>query len=94
MAAALRRRRRAGIRINYVDEVFQDPQILARRAVVELEHPAIGIVRSIANPVHYSTTPVEYRRYPPRLGEHGREVLLGLGRTEAEIEALKAAGVL
>jgi crotonobetainyl-CoA:carnitine CoA-transferase CaiB-like acyl-CoA transferase len=81
-------------RINYLDEVFQDPQMIARRAVVELEHPTIGVVRSIANPVHYSTTPIEYRRHPPRLGEHAHEILLSLGRSESEIETLKRAGVI
>jgi crotonobetainyl-CoA:carnitine CoA-transferase CaiB-like acyl-CoA transferase len=81
-------------RINTVDEVFKDPQMIARGTVVELEHPAIGIVRSIAHPVHFAGTPVEYRRHPPRLGEHSHEVLSELGRSEAEIEGLQAAGVI
>jgi len=81
-------------RINTVDEVFADPQMAARGTIVELEHPAIGVVRSIAHPVHFSATPVEYRRHPPRLGEHSREILLELGRSGEEIEALKRAGAI
>ncbi len=34
------------------------------------------------------------RRPPPRLGEHTREVLRGLGLADAEIEALGARGVV
>jgi len=80
--------------INTVDEVFRDSQLLARHAIIELEHPAIGVVRSIANPVRYSATPVTYRRYPPRLGEHNVEILSALGRSAAQIEELQRAGVI
>jgi crotonobetainyl-CoA:carnitine CoA-transferase CaiB-like acyl-CoA transferase len=38
---------------------------------------------------------VEYRRAPPTLGQHTDEVLKGLlGRSDAEIAALRAEGVL
>jgi crotonobetainyl-CoA:carnitine CoA-transferase CaiB-like acyl-CoA transferase len=30
---------------------------------------------SVASPLRLSATPVQYRRAPPRLGEHTREVL-------------------
>lgn len=80
--------------INYVDEIFADPHIRARHAVVEIEHPTIGIVRSIANPVRYSDTSLAYRRHPPRLGEHTEEILLQLGKSREEIEALRQAGVV
>ena len=60
--------------INFVEEALTDEQILSRRMVVELEHPAIGIVRSLANPIHMSPAGPTYRRYPPRLGEHNDEI--------------------
>lgn len=60
--------------INFVDDALSDPHVLARRMVVELEHPSIGIVRSIANPVHSSRVGPTYRRHPPRLGEHNDEI--------------------
>jgi crotonobetainyl-CoA:carnitine CoA-transferase CaiB-like acyl-CoA transferase len=43
--------------------------------IVELEHPAIGPIRSLAFPVHFEHSGPTYRRYPPRLGEHNDEIL-------------------
>jgi len=60
--------------INFPDETLTDEHILARRMIVELEHPLIGVVRSIATPIHFATNGPTYRRYPPRLGEHNAEV--------------------
>jgi crotonobetainyl-CoA:carnitine CoA-transferase CaiB-like acyl-CoA transferase len=60
--------------INFPDETLRDPQVLARRMIVELEHPLIGIVKSIAVPIRFAANGPTYRRYPPRLGEHSAEI--------------------
>jgi crotonobetainyl-CoA:carnitine CoA-transferase CaiB-like acyl-CoA transferase len=60
--------------INFPDETLTDPQVLARRMIVELEHPLIGIVKSIALPARVASGGPTYRRYPPRLGEHNAEI--------------------
>jgi len=60
--------------INFPDETLTDEHLLARNMVVELEHPAIGLVRSIGNPINMSASGPTYRRYPPRLGEHNEEI--------------------
>jgi crotonobetainyl-CoA:carnitine CoA-transferase CaiB-like acyl-CoA transferase len=52
---------------------------------VEIKHPTLDIVRSIANPVRLSATPVLYRLPPPLLGEHSHEILQSLQYSEAEI---------
>ncbi|TKJ28680.1 MAG: formyl-CoA transferase [Chloroflexi bacterium B3_Chlor] len=79
--------------INFVDETLTDQQLLARGMIVELEHPLVGVVRSVGNPVHLSQTPVSYRRPPPLLGEHNVEILSSLGYSREEIGALEAEGV-
>jgi len=60
--------------INFPDETLTDEHIRARRMIVELEHPLIGVVRSIATPIHFASNGPTYRRYPPRLGEHNTEI--------------------
>jgi formyl-CoA transferase/CoA:oxalate CoA-transferase len=80
--------------INYVDETLNDPQVRARGMIVELEHPLIGTVRSLGNPMRFSATAVTYRLPPPTLGQHNEEVLAGLGCTEAKVEKLRGEGVI
>jgi crotonobetainyl-CoA:carnitine CoA-transferase CaiB-like acyl-CoA transferase len=65
--------------INTAAEALRDPQALARGLIVQIEHPALGEARSIANPVRFSDMPVSYRLPPPRLGEHNEEILRSLG---------------
>jgi crotonobetainyl-CoA:carnitine CoA-transferase CaiB-like acyl-CoA transferase len=62
---------------------------------IEMDHPAAGPVPLVGSPLRFSDTPVEYRLPPPQLGEHTDAVLGGLlGRTAAQIAALRAAGVV
>jgi len=60
--------------INFPDETLTDEHVRASRMIVELEHPLIGTVRSIAVPMRFETNGPTYRRYPPRLGEHNEEI--------------------
>lgn len=64
--------------INTVSEAFENMQTQSRGLVVQLEHPVLGMVKSIANPIHLSDTPVSYRLAPPLLGEHSFEILQSL----------------
>jgi crotonobetainyl-CoA:carnitine CoA-transferase CaiB-like acyl-CoA transferase len=82
--------------INALREVFADPQVQARSAVVQMPHPATPAgVKVIANPVRLSETPVGYRLPPPTLGQHTEEILrerLGLG--EARLSQLREKSVI
>jgi crotonobetainyl-CoA:carnitine CoA-transferase CaiB-like acyl-CoA transferase len=81
--------------INDLAQVFEEPQVKARGVRIELEHAAAGKLPLVASPMRFSATPLEYRLAPPLLGEHTDEVLRGLlGKSEAEIAALRAAGVV
>ena len=81
--------------INDVAQVFEEPQVKARGIRVDMDHPVAGKLPTVASPMRFSATPVEYRLAPPLLGEHTDEVLKGLlGKSDAEIAALRAEGVL
>ena len=83
--------------VNTVDQVFTDPQVLARGMKIAMPHALAGKgeVDLIGNPIKYSATPIDYRLPPPRLGEHSREVLKELlDMDEAEFEALKRQGIV
>jgi formyl-CoA transferase/CoA:oxalate CoA-transferase len=74
--------------INSVPETLAHPQLMERGFIVELEHPLAGLVKSLANPVRFSDTPVSYRLPPPTLGEHNMAILEGLEYTAQEISKL------
>lgn len=81
--------------INRVDEVFADPQAIARGLTVAMNHAAVGSLELVASPLRLSATPPEYRNAPPLLGEHTDEILSGvLDLTDAEIARLRGAGVV
>jgi crotonobetainyl-CoA:carnitine CoA-transferase CaiB-like acyl-CoA transferase len=72
--------------IQTVGEALSDPQTLSRALVVEIEHPTLKTVRSIANPIRLENQPMVYRFPPPLLGEHNRQILRELGFSDAELE--------
>ena len=81
--------------INTIADVFADPQVQARGLRLDLPHPAIGTVPSVANPIKYSATPISYRSAPPMLGADTDEVLREMvGVTSAEIARLRKAGIV
>jgi formyl-CoA transferase len=60
--------------VQRVDEVLASDQVAARGGVVTMEHPTLGPVRVLGNPLKLSATPVRYNLAPPRLDE-GRAAL-------------------
>jgi crotonobetainyl-CoA:carnitine CoA-transferase CaiB-like acyl-CoA transferase len=81
-------------RINTIDQALSDDHLIERGIIVELEHPSLGLLKSIATPIHMSETPLVYRRPPPRLGEHTNEVLRELKYDAAQIISLRDHGVI
>ncbi len=73
--------------IQTVSQALNDGQTLARGLIVEIEHPSLGIARSIANPIRFETQPIRYRLPPPLLGEHTAAILSELKYTESEVES-------
>jgi formyl-CoA transferase len=73
----------------HVDEAMAADHTAFREMVAD-----IGDYRALNTPIKLSRTPGGARTRPPRFNQHGREVLLARGFSEAEIAALEADGVL
>jgi crotonobetainyl-CoA:carnitine CoA-transferase CaiB-like acyl-CoA transferase len=75
--------------INDVAQVHVDPHVLEREVKFEMAHRLSDALPQIRNPMRFSESPVTYRRAPPELGQHTREVLQHkLGYSQADIDAL------
>ena len=81
--------------INTLDSVVAHPQVAARGALVECEHPVAGRLRMVGPPVRMSETPGAIRAPAPLLGEHTDEVLKArLGMADDELARLRRARVI
>ncbi len=72
-------------------EVLRQPHVRQREMIQTLEHPELGAFQTVASPLARGETP---NQPPPRLGEHGREILTELGLSPEVIDELQAAGIL
>jgi formyl-CoA transferase/CoA:oxalate CoA-transferase len=76
-------------------EVLTHPQVLARRMVVDVDHPRAGRLKLTGVPVKFEATPGAVVRPPPGLGEHTREVLVEwLSMSGSAIDDLVAGRVV
>ncbi|MFW6116615.1 MAG: CaiB/BaiF CoA transferase family protein [bacterium] len=81
--------------INYIDQVFGDPQVLARNMLVELAHPTAETVKLAGSPLKLSRTPVRIQGPPPLLGEHTEDVLAEhLGYSSIDLKRLRDQGAI
>jgi len=81
--------------INSIDQVVAHPQVCARGALVECDHPVAGRIRTVAPPVRLSDTPGAVRTPAPLLGQHTEQVLRErVGLSDAEIARLRASGAI
>ena len=81
--------------INNLEQIFDDPHVQARGARQEVSHPVAGTLPSVANPIRFSETPIEYAIAPPTLGQHTDEILQSLlSLSEKQIEDLRKQGIV
>ncbi len=80
--------------VNTVEEFMEDPQAVYSGCFIDTEDPEFGQMRTSGFFADFETSRPSVRMRAPKLGEHTREVLEALGRTEEQIEAARKAGTI
>ena len=79
----------------YASESTRDPQIVARDMITTVDHPILGIIKAVNFPVKLSETPGRIVSAAPLLGQHQREIVIGvLGYNQVEFDKLVQDGVI
>jgi crotonobetainyl-CoA:carnitine CoA-transferase CaiB-like acyl-CoA transferase len=79
-------------KVRTVPEALAATAAAGRPATLTVDHPSAGALDLVASPIWGVSAPAPTP--PPLLGEHTREVLTELGRSEADIEALGSRRVV
>jgi alpha-methylacyl-CoA racemase len=79
-------------KMNTLDEVEADPQVQARKMIVELDTPEGRKVKQVGISVKLSETPGSIRSLAPILGQHTEEIMHGLGYSDEQLEKWRADG--
>jgi crotonobetainyl-CoA:carnitine CoA-transferase CaiB-like acyl-CoA transferase len=81
-------------KVNSIDEVFNDPQLLHRKMLLEFDHAGLGKVKQPGIALKLSETPGGVRTLAPYSGENTDELMAGLGYSKQEIESLRKANAI
>ncbi|MBN8899262.1 MAG: CoA transferase, partial [Rhodospirillales bacterium] len=72
-----------------MNEVFADPQVQHLGITRTVQHPVLGAVDVIGQPIELSRTPWSIRSDTPEPGEHTEAILREVGFADAEIATLR-----
>ena len=75
--------------MRFIEEMFDDPQVVANGLVDEFTHVQEGKVRMVGPYARFSGTPPPHAPPSPALGQHTGEILEWLGYTPEEVERLR-----
>ncbi|MGH9664548.1 MAG: CaiB/BaiF CoA transferase family protein, partial [Bryobacteraceae bacterium] len=76
-----------------IEQVIADPQMMANQTFSELDHPALGKLKTVNNPLNIAGVEKAKPRVAPEAGEHTAEVLRELGYSDEAIEELARRGI-
>jgi crotonobetainyl-CoA:carnitine CoA-transferase CaiB-like acyl-CoA transferase len=78
-----------------LDKVFNDPQVIDQGMVERIQHPTIGDLDLLANPMKMEAFEGKsVRTPPPMVGEHNAQVLAEYGFSANEIAGLAAVNAI
>jgi crotonobetainyl-CoA:carnitine CoA-transferase CaiB-like acyl-CoA transferase len=79
---------------NRLEDLPRDPQVQHLDVFYAIDHSVEGTVRAAHRPIRFDGDHRSNFRPPPGLGEHTHEVLQETGLSDAEIERLRADGLV
>jgi crotonobetainyl-CoA:carnitine CoA-transferase CaiB-like acyl-CoA transferase len=80
--------------VHNIKEALNDPQVLHRQMVLEMNHPTQGMLRQIGFPVKLSETPAQIRNLGKVVGSDTQRIMEELGYSPEDIERLKQQGAI
>jgi len=82
--------------LSTTDDLLANPQFIAREYWRTIEDRELGVKLTYPGPfAQFGATPIEFKRRPPRVGEHNHEIYVGeLGLSEREFGDLARRGII
>jgi crotonobetainyl-CoA:carnitine CoA-transferase CaiB-like acyl-CoA transferase len=77
-----------------LQQFMQDPAVLHHKMIVKYDHPELGPLSLMGQPLRFSETQAPDAGPPPMLGQHTSEVLRQAGYADPEIAELRRRGVV
>jgi CoA:oxalate CoA-transferase len=95
MVARLNAARVAASPIWSVDQAIRSQQVDERGLFPLHQHPVLGEIPVMEQPVHFSNFPRNQQAPAPQLGEHSDDIILNLlGMDQADLDELKRQGII
>jgi formyl-CoA transferase len=80
--------------VQSLQEFMRDPGVQHLKMTVQYEHPEVGALTLMGQPLRFSETQAPDAGPPPVLGQHTRAVLREVGYTDGDIADLHRRGVI
>ncbi len=80
--------------INTIDQTFADEQVQHLGIAQPVDHPALGTIDLVGQPVHLTRTPTRLRTAAPEHSEHTEAILLELGYSPDHVDDFKEQGIV
>ena len=77
-----------------IDRVAADPQMKANGVFAEFDHPELGSVPTVNNPINVTGITKEKPKLAPDIGQHSIEIMKTLGYEDDAIQGLIKSGVI
>ena len=77
-------------KVNQIEEVFEDPQVLAQAGIISTEHPTGGDMKIANTPWKFQDQDQLPQRHAASHGEHSEEILSELNVSREEIDRILA----